>query len=143
MPFVFFILLILLIAQIGFWHTLGAVLGAALMFVLFIPLLIAVVVIGGLLVLAGFRAGRHPATPLPATSGVIEARGGIALNAGQRIRTQGSFPMADHGTVELGTATGADYADHRNTYLGLPQPRSSGAAGGIVVLLVLMAIFLL
>ena len=58
MPFVFFLLLILLITQIGFWHTLGAILGAALMFILFIPLLIAVVVIGGLLVLAGFRAGR-------------------------------------------------------------------------------------
>ena len=52
MPLVFFILLVLLIAQIGFWHTLGAVLGAVLMFVLFIPLLIAVVVIGGLLLLA-------------------------------------------------------------------------------------------
>ena len=55
MRFVFFVLLILLIAQIGFWNTLGAVLGAALMFVLFIPLLIAVVVVGGILLLAGWR----------------------------------------------------------------------------------------
>jgi hypothetical protein len=38
MRFVFFVLLILLIAQVGFWHTLGAVLGAALMFILAIPL---------------------------------------------------------------------------------------------------------
>ena len=55
MRFVFFILLILLIAQIGFWHTLGAVIGAVLMFVLLVPLLIAIAVIGGILVLAGIR----------------------------------------------------------------------------------------
>ena len=55
MRFVFFILLILLIAQIGFWNTLGAVLGAVLMFVVLIPLLIAVAVLGGILLLAGFR----------------------------------------------------------------------------------------
>jgi hypothetical protein len=55
MRFVFFILLVLLIAQIGFWHTLGALLGAVLMFVLFIPLLLVVVVLGGILVLAGVR----------------------------------------------------------------------------------------
>ena len=55
MRFVFFILLILLIAQIGFWHTLGAVIGAVLMFVLLVPLLIAIAVVGGILVLAGIR----------------------------------------------------------------------------------------
>jgi hypothetical protein len=55
MRFVFFLLLVLLIAQIGFWHTLGAVLGAVLMFVLFIPLLLVVAVMGGILVLAGIR----------------------------------------------------------------------------------------
>jgi hypothetical protein len=55
MRFVFFILLILLIAQIGFWHTLFAVLGAAIMFIFFVPLLLAVFVIGGILVLAGIR----------------------------------------------------------------------------------------
>ena len=52
---VFFLLLVLLIAQIGFWHTLGAVLGAALMFLLFIPLLLVVFVLGGILLLAGMR----------------------------------------------------------------------------------------
>jgi hypothetical protein len=55
MRFVFFVLLILLIAQVGFWHTLGAVLGAALMFILVIPLILAVLVIGGVLILAGVR----------------------------------------------------------------------------------------
>ncbi|HVY19118.1 MAG TPA: hypothetical protein VHA70_03435 [Bauldia sp.] len=55
MRFVFFVLLILLIAQIGFWHTLFAVLGAALMFVFFIPLLLVVLLLGGILVLAGVR----------------------------------------------------------------------------------------
>ena len=48
MPFLFFILLIILIAQIGFWKTLGAVIGAAAMLVLLIVLLIAVVIVGGL-----------------------------------------------------------------------------------------------
>jgi hypothetical protein len=46
MPFVFFILLILLIAQVGFWHTLGAILGAVLMMILLVLLLVAVVLIG-------------------------------------------------------------------------------------------------
>jgi hypothetical protein len=55
MRFLFFILLILLIAHVGFWHTLGAVLGAALMFVILIPLVLAVVVVGGVLFLAGLR----------------------------------------------------------------------------------------
>ena len=55
MRFVFFVLLILLIAQVGFWHTLGALLGAVVMFVLFIPLLIVVAVLGGILLLAGMR----------------------------------------------------------------------------------------
>jgi hypothetical protein len=55
MRFVFFVLLILLIAQIGFWHTLFAVLGAVLMFVLFVPLLLVVLVLGGILALAGMR----------------------------------------------------------------------------------------
>jgi hypothetical protein len=55
MRFIFFVLLILLIAQIGFWNTLGAVLGAVLMFVLLIPLLLAVAILGGILLLAGFR----------------------------------------------------------------------------------------
>jgi hypothetical protein len=48
MPFLFFVLLIILIAQIGFWKTLGAVIGAAAMLVLLIVLLIAVVIVGGL-----------------------------------------------------------------------------------------------
>jgi hypothetical protein len=55
MRFLFFILLILLIAHIGFWGTLGAVLGAALMFVILIPLVLAVLIVGGILMLAGMR----------------------------------------------------------------------------------------
>jgi hypothetical protein len=62
MPLLFFLLLVLLIAQIGFWNTLGALLGAVLMFVLFIPLLIAVVILGGFLLLAGRRPRRLPNT---------------------------------------------------------------------------------
>jgi len=46
MPLVFFILLVLLIAQVGFWHTLGAILGAVLMLVLLIVLAAGVLVFG-------------------------------------------------------------------------------------------------
>ena len=46
LPLLFFILLIILIAQIGFWDTFGAVLGAVAMFVLFAVLAVAVVVVG-------------------------------------------------------------------------------------------------
>ena len=50
--------------------------------------------------------------------------------------------MAEQGTVELGVATGTDFADHLHTYqrfLKLVKYVSSG----IVILLILMAIFLL
>ena len=46
MPLLFFILLIILIAQIGFWDTFGAVLGAVAMVVLFVVLAIALVAVG-------------------------------------------------------------------------------------------------
>jgi hypothetical protein len=49
----FFILLILLIAQIGFWGTLGAILGAVLMLVILFGLAIAAVVVGVLVLVAG------------------------------------------------------------------------------------------
>jgi hypothetical protein len=50
MPLLFFILLIILIAQIGFWNTLGAILGAAAMMVLLVVIVAAIVVVGGLFV---------------------------------------------------------------------------------------------
>ncbi len=46
MPILFFILLVVLIAQLGFWDTFGAVLGAAAMIVLFILLAVAVAAVG-------------------------------------------------------------------------------------------------
>lgn len=55
MPILFFILLIVLIAQVGFWKTLGAILGAALMMVLLVVLVVAVLVVGGLAVLKRVR----------------------------------------------------------------------------------------
>ncbi len=55
MGLLFFILLILLIAHVGFWNTLGAILGAAIMFVLLFGLGIAAIVVGGILLLAGIR----------------------------------------------------------------------------------------
>jgi hypothetical protein len=55
MKFIFFILLVILIAQIGFWKTLAAVLGAVAMIVLLALLLIAVIIVGGMLIAAGMR----------------------------------------------------------------------------------------
>jgi len=52
MKLLFFILLILLIVHIGFWGTLGAVLGAAVMFVLLFALGIGVIVVGVLALVA-------------------------------------------------------------------------------------------
>lgn len=48
MPLLFFILLIVLIAQVGFWKTLGAIIGAAAMVVLLIGLFVGLLVVGGL-----------------------------------------------------------------------------------------------
>jgi hypothetical protein len=54
-PFLFFVLLVILIAQLGFWKALGAVIGAAAMFGLLIVLVIAVVVCGGLVIASRVR----------------------------------------------------------------------------------------
>jgi hypothetical protein len=50
MPLLFFILIVILIAQVGFWNTLGAILGAAAMMVLLVVIVAAIVVVGGLFV---------------------------------------------------------------------------------------------
>jgi hypothetical protein len=50
--------------------------------------------------------------------------------------------MADHGTVEIGTAEGVDFADHVNTYEGFLR-LVKYVCTGIVILLILMAYFLL
>jgi hypothetical protein len=50
--------------------------------------------------------------------------------------------MADHGTVELGTATGTDYNDHLQTYTSFLGFLKFGCSA-IVILLILMAYFLL
>ncbi|MBZ0325375.1 MAG: hypothetical protein K8F57_04190 [Alphaproteobacteria bacterium] len=55
MPLLFFLLLIILIAQIGFWKTLGAVIGAAAMLVVLILLAIGVLVVGGLIATSRIR----------------------------------------------------------------------------------------
>lgn len=53
MTILFIILLIILIAQIGFWKTLGSILGAVAMIVLLIVIAVGVVVVGGITFLAG------------------------------------------------------------------------------------------
>ncbi len=50
--------------------------------------------------------------------------------------------MAEQATVELGVATGTDYADHLHTYEGFLK-LVKYVASGIVILLILMAFFLL
>lgn len=56
MGLIFFILIVFLIVQIGFWNTLGAILGAAVMFVLVGLIAVATVVIAVMMLLA--RLGR-------------------------------------------------------------------------------------
>jgi len=53
MKLLFFLLLVLLIAHVGFWSTLGAVLGALAMVLLLVLLAAGLVIVGGLLLLAG------------------------------------------------------------------------------------------
>ena len=55
MPILFFLLLIILIATVGFWKTLGAILGAVLMIVLLIVLIAAVAAVGGFMALRRMR----------------------------------------------------------------------------------------
>lgn len=55
MPLLLVLLLVLLIAQIGFWDTLGALLGAAAMIILFILIAFAAVAVAGYVVLRRFR----------------------------------------------------------------------------------------
>lgn len=50
--------------------------------------------------------------------------------------------MAEQGTVELGVATGTDYADHLSTYQSFMKLLKYTTTA-VVVVLVLMAIFLL
>ena len=50
--------------------------------------------------------------------------------------------MAEHGAVEIGTATGVDYNDHLETYrrfLGMTK----WVTTAVVILLILMALILL
>ena len=49
--------------------------------------------------------------------------------------------MAEHGALELGTATGTNYADYQRTYRGFLRLLKY-CVGAIVIVLVLMAIFL-
>jgi hypothetical protein len=50
--------------------------------------------------------------------------------------------MADHGSVEIGTADGINYADHLHTYEGFLKLLKYVCVG-IVIALILMAYFLL
>jgi hypothetical protein len=55
MPILLFIVLVILIAQVGFWDTLAAILGGVAMLVLFVLLAIAVVVLAGVLLVRQWR----------------------------------------------------------------------------------------
>lgn len=55
MKLIFFMLIVLLITQIGFWNTLAAVLGAIVMVPLLAIVALAVLIVGGFMVAAAFR----------------------------------------------------------------------------------------
>jgi len=54
-PVLFFLLLIILIATVGFWKTLGAIIGAVGMIILLILLAAAVLAVGGFLMAKRMR----------------------------------------------------------------------------------------
>lgn len=56
MPILVFIILVILIAQIGFWDTFTAILGGVAMIVLFVLLAIALVVLAGILLVRRLRS---------------------------------------------------------------------------------------
>lgn len=55
MPLLFFLILIVLIATVGFWKTLAAIIGAVAMIVLFVFLIAAAVIVGGFVALGRMR----------------------------------------------------------------------------------------
>jgi hypothetical protein len=55
MPILLIVLLAILIAQVGFWDTIGVVLGAVLMVGLFILVLVGAAVIAGILLFRRLR----------------------------------------------------------------------------------------
>jgi hypothetical protein len=55
MPILLFIILVIVIAQIGFWDTFAAILGGVAMLVLFVLLAVALVVIAGILLYRRLR----------------------------------------------------------------------------------------
>jgi hypothetical protein len=59
MPILLFIVLVILIAQLGFWDTFAAILGGAAMLVLFVLLAIALVVLAGVLLVRRWRRPRR------------------------------------------------------------------------------------
>ena len=58
MPVLLFIVLVILIAQVGFWDTFAAILGGVAMLVLFVLLAIALVVLAGILLVRRWRRPR-------------------------------------------------------------------------------------
>jgi hypothetical protein len=59
MPILLFIILVVLIAQLGFWDTFAAILGGVAMLVLFVLLAIALVVLAGILLVRRWRSPRR------------------------------------------------------------------------------------
>jgi hypothetical protein len=59
MPILLFIVLVILIAQVGFWDTFAAILGGVAMLVLFVLLVIALAVLAGILLVRRWRSPRR------------------------------------------------------------------------------------
>jgi hypothetical protein len=55
MPILIFLVLVILIAQVGFWDTFSAILGGVAMIVLFVLLAIALVALAGVLLIRRMR----------------------------------------------------------------------------------------
>jgi hypothetical protein len=82
----------------------------------------------------------HLSWPLP--TGALCGAAAFFIKPRRSWVLSGDAGMAEHGAVEIGTATGVDYNDHLGSYrlfLGMTK----WVTIGIVILLILMAFFLL
>ncbi len=55
MPIILFLILVIMIAQLGFWDTFAAIIGGVAMIVLFVLLAIALLALGGMLAMRRYR----------------------------------------------------------------------------------------
>jgi hypothetical protein len=78
----------------------------------------------------------------PLQTGALYGAAAFSIKPRRSGVLSGDEGMAEHGAVEIGTATGTDYNDHLRMYRGF-LGMTKWVTIAIVILLILMAFFLL